>query len=75
MSDSNLRRPKPTSSEIAALHDAARRRAVRMRNEAIADACAWLVRALAHARVGSLRRLRSLLAGRVAPRRGRPQTV
>lgn len=75
MSDSNPRRTAPTPSEIAALHDAARRRAVRMRNEAIADACSWLRRALARQRARVWRRLRSLPAGGVAPRRGRPQTV
>jgi hypothetical protein len=75
MSDSNLSHPQLTSSEIAALHDAARRRAIRLRNEAIADAAGRVGRVLEEAQGRFRRHLRLLISGRREPRCGRPQTV
>ena len=75
MSDSNLSHPQLTSSEIAALHDAARQRAIRLRSEAIADAAAGFGRVLEEAQERWRRRLRVLIARRGEPRRGPAQTV
>ena len=75
MSDSNLSHPQLTSSEIAALHDAARQRAIRLRSEAIADAATGVAHVLEAAQERLRRRLRLLTAGRGEPRRGPAQTV
>ena len=75
MSDSNLLHTELTSSEIAALHDVARQRAIRLRSEAIADAAARVGRVLQEAQERLRRRMRTVIAGRGEPRRGRAQTV
>jgi hypothetical protein len=84
MSDANLLSERLTSSELAAVHDAARRRAQRMREEAIAEFVGTRALALIDGGARLLRRLRSWRPMRflLPPRSGKggqrqpgPQTV